>query len=329
MPVTPADSSLEFAFPDVHADARLSITVYRTLRVPDDKTTYGLPPGLGAFQLTSAANFRSREREWSREDVLLPMWQAEAAWFSFTSSTRYPFLVRMSVGGINAVTGDDFTDEVDFTGEDYFEVPTQPWLDGFRVDDTTVRQFVAMPLGRGYTAAEQLSGVDDATLRIQVTPLRGEIWNARRAARRTPPRRVAKGSDDNGDFGDINPPLAAPGSAMGLGAGGSITQSIAVPIESKENWEIGAQRDATLRIINSTHWETLTGNLPHHAPPTITDYQNHGYPWFEWYDDSLARQGSSNLSELQTIKQIGEKSGEQPLPDNPSFPPPTPHIVTG
>ncbi|MEE3851799.1 hypothetical protein VZC37_15760 [Gordonia sp. LSe1-13] len=329
MPVTTTDSCLEFAFPEVHRQAHLSITVQRTLRVPDDATTYGLPPGLGAFQLTDGAQVRNRARDWSSGDVLLPMWQAEAAWFSFSALSDYPFLVRMSVGGINAVTGDDFTDEVDFTGEDYFEVPTQPWLDGFRVDETTVRQFVAMPLGKGYTAAEQLTGDDDATLRIQVTPLKGETWDGRQAARRARRRKVA-------DFGDIVAPLAAPdgampepGSAMGMGAGGSITQSIAVPIEQKENWVIDAQSEATLRIINSAQWEALTDTPPHHAPPTITQYRRYGYPWFEWYDDSLARQGSSKFADLDTVKQVGEKNGEQALPDNPSFLPPAPHIVGG
>ena len=318
MPVTITESRLEFAFPDVHPDARLFITVHRTLRVPDDDTTYGLPPGLGSFQLTDVGQVRSRVGGWSPGDVLLPMWQAESAWFSFSAPSDYPFLVRMSVGGVNAVTGDDFTGEVDFTAEDYFEVPTQPWLDGFRVDKTTVRQFVAMPLGKGYTAAEQLTGVDDAALRIQVTPLKGETWDRRQARQRT----VA-------DFGDGMAPMAAPGSAMGMGAGGSITQSVAVPIEPKENWAIGAQTQATLRIINSMQWQTLTGSPPHHAPPTITEYQQHGYPWFEWYDDSLARQGSSKFADLDTVKQVGDKHGKQPLPDNPSFPPPTPHIVGG
>lgn len=323
MSVTTTDSYLEFAFPGVHPDAQMSITVQRTLRVPDDDTSYGLPPGLGAFPLTAAEKVRNRGRDWSPEDVLLPMWQAEAAWFSFSSTRRYPFLVRMSVGGINAVTGENFTDEVDFTDEDYFEVPTQPWLDGFRVDETTVRQFVAMPLGRGYTAAEQLTGVDDATLRIQVTPLRGETWNTRLAARRAASRMMSDGYSDGMAL------MAAPSAAMGMGVGGSITQSIAVPIEPTENWEIGAQSRATLRIINSSQWTALTGTPPHHAPPTITEYQHHGYPWFEWYDDSLARQGSSKLSELTTVKQVGEEHGEQPLPDNPSFPPTTPHIVGG
>ena len=37
--------SLVFAFPDVHPDAVLRIDFQRTLRIPDDASTYALPPG--------------------------------------------------------------------------------------------------------------------------------------------------------------------------------------------------------------------------------------------------------------------------------------------
>jgi hypothetical protein len=321
MSPTLADHQLDFAFPDVHADARLLVTVHRTLRVPDDDTTYGLPPGLGLFHLTGADSVRHDALGWSATDALLPMWQAEAAWFRFSSPSGYPFLVRMSMGGVNAVTGEDFADEVDFETEDYFEVPEQPWLDGFRVDDKTVRQFVAMPLGSGYTAAEQLAGADDGAVRIQVTPLRASKWRKRVATRRAAPQQLT--SFDA--LGIVPAPASA--SSMGMGAGGSITQSIATPIEPQKNWNTDATSAATLRIVNSADWQALTGTDPHHRPPTITEYQQHGYPWFEWYDDSLARRGESKLSGLKTVREIGEERGEQPLPDNESFDPPKPHVV--
>ncbi|AZZ80235.1 hypothetical protein C5O27_03255 [Gordonia alkanivorans] len=322
MSPTVTRNQLEFAFPDVHPDARLHIRVYRTLRVPDDETTYGLPPGIGSFSLINAGTVAHRPRTWAGSDVLLPMWQAEAAWFSFNSPEDYPFLVRISVGGINAVTGDDFSDAVDFLGEDYFEVPEQPWLDGFRVDEKTVRQFVAMPLGGGYTAAEQLSGADDGRVRIQVTPLRSSTWNERVAARRVALPLSAP------DMMNLCAEAPEATGAMGMGAGGSITQSIATPVEPRTNWDTDATGAAVLRIINSADWEGLTGTAPHHAPPTIEEYLQYGYPWFEWYDDSLARRGGSKLTDLKTVKEIGDSKGESPLPDNPSFDPPAPHIVT-
>ena len=37
-------------------------------------------------------------------------------------------------------------------------LPKQPWLDGFSIGEGLIRQFVAMPLGNGYTVEEQLTG---------------------------------------------------------------------------------------------------------------------------------------------------------------------------
>lgn len=37
-------------------------------------------------------------------------------------------------------------------------LPNQPWLDGICTEPGSVRQFVAMPLGKGYTVEEQMTG---------------------------------------------------------------------------------------------------------------------------------------------------------------------------
>ena len=59
--------------------------------------------------------------------------------------------------------------------------PEQPWLDGYAIEKGVIRQFVAMPLGEGYTAEEQLTGEAEwGGLQIAVVPLRAEVWRARR-----------------------------------------------------------------------------------------------------------------------------------------------------
>lgn len=258
MATTIVDGSLVFSFPEIDQAAILHITFHRTLRVPDDATTYGLPPGLGEFDLRKVGE---------RNDVIMPMWQAEASWIGFSSPTQYPFLIKVGVGGVNAITGDPYSPVPDFGSEDYLESDTQPWLDGFRVDDTTVRQL---------------------------------------------------------DFCACPP---ADGDGMGFGAGGSIKQSIATPLESHDNWCDTAQSSATVKIVNSTAWQTLTDEPPHHPPLTIDEYRAYGYPWFAWYDDSLARQGESPFASARTVKHVGDSLCEQPLPDNPTFTPPTPVVL--
>ena len=99
-------NELVVSFPDVHENAVLTIGFIRTLRIPDDARTCFLPPpGLGRFPLRHADDFRDRApATWLEHGgVMLPMYQAEALWLSF--STWYPFLVRVGTGKINAVTG--------------------------------------------------------------------------------------------------------------------------------------------------------------------------------------------------------------------------------
>ena len=58
-------------------------------------------------------------------------------------------------------------------------VPGQPWLDGYCVQTGIIRQFVAMPLGRGYTAEEQLTGEAlHGGLQISVHPMKREVYKA-------------------------------------------------------------------------------------------------------------------------------------------------------
>jgi hypothetical protein len=62
----------------------------------------------------------------------------------FFRSTK-PFVVRVSVGGINALTGTKTKD-----GEGWLDVYRQEWIDGFVVSPSRVRQFVAIHAGSRY-----------------------------------------------------------------------------------------------------------------------------------------------------------------------------------
>lgn len=157
-------NQLVFRFPDVHADAVCRIAFQRTLRIPDDNRAYPLPAGLGRFPLEHVHHHAERLPEaWRRRGgVLLPMYQAEALWISFSLglglSPSYPCAVKIAAGKINAVSGAPWREPLAVDPQDYVVLPQQPWLDGFSVQKGLIRQFVAMPLGDGYTAEEQLSG---------------------------------------------------------------------------------------------------------------------------------------------------------------------------
>ncbi|KAB2578679.1 Ubiquitin-60S ribosomal protein L40 [Lasiodiplodia theobromae] len=109
------------------------------------------------------------------------MYQREAMWIKFKSSRA--FAIKIFVGGINAVSGElQYEDEAcqrrllekyesGQCVQDYVVSPQQPWLDGIADRNGTVRQFVAMPLGSGYSVEAQITGEEmKGGIQIQVTP---------------------------------------------------------------------------------------------------------------------------------------------------------------
>ena len=173
------DDALFFSFPELHKDAICSINFKRTLRIPDDSREYPLPPSFGEFPMEHVEDHASRlPASWSEhQGVLLPMYQAEALWIRFNCRFGYPFAIKVAAGKINAITGDPWVNRLTKEPQDYVVAPDQPWLDGFCVQKGLIRQFVAMPLGDGYTAEEQLTGsAKNGGLQVSVFPMKRERY---------------------------------------------------------------------------------------------------------------------------------------------------------
>ena len=161
-----ASDVLNFTFPEVHPEAELQISFQRTLRIPDDANDYPLPPGLGAFPIQHVDDHAaSVPSSWLQHGgVMLPMFQSEAMWLDFDSSwieqndVAYPFAIKVAAGKQCAISGEPWKEGVTGKPQNYMVAPEQPWLDGFVVEKGCIRQFVAMPLGSGYSAEEQITG---------------------------------------------------------------------------------------------------------------------------------------------------------------------------
>ncbi|KIJ11840.1 hypothetical protein PAXINDRAFT_83873, partial [Paxillus involutus ATCC 200175] len=95
--------------------------------------------------------------------AFISMYQREAMWVSFKlqNEDRKPLAVKVSVG-VNALTG--LAQNVSAQGkQDFLPISGrngQLWLDGISTSPGVVRQFVAMPLGKGYTAEGQVTGAE-------------------------------------------------------------------------------------------------------------------------------------------------------------------------
>lgn len=297
--------TLNFSFSDVHKEAQCQISFQRTLRIPDDNREYPLPAGLGRFPLSHIDDYANNlPKNWFEHGgVLLPMYQSEAMWINFNGN--YPCAIKVAAGKINAVTGDSWDDRLSGAPQDYLVVPDQPWLDGFNVGEDTIRQFVAMPLGEGYTAEEQLSGqAEFGGVQIIVYPMKREKYAE---LHRHPHDEYNLG---NLQLGDADFCLSY---EMGLAAGGLMRQKIYEDIHGLDAWDIENTSRCFIHLLNSQSYRAVTGQLPPTQPITAEQYQKHGVPWFDYYDDNLdALRGSKILAGLDSVAAKQLKNGIKP-----------------
>lgn len=310
---------LAVSFPELPQHPRLTIDFQRTLRIPDDGRDYPLPPGLGSFPLRHIDDHAPRvPAHWlTRGGVLLPMWQSEALWLNFHSpyvagrNTAYPFAIKVATGKISALTGESWRRGLSRNPQDYLVVPGQPWLDGYCVEKGIIRQFVAMPLGEGYSVEEQLSGkAEFGGLQIEVFPMRPEVFE-----RRFPLQKKS------GMRGDVFFSLCESSPVgMGLAPGGRMRQEIYQDPFSIHDWDTEHGSRCFIHLVNAATWHAITGQIPPSQPLTAEQYTKAGFPWFDYYNADLkAVEGSKKLSHLKTVKETAAEKRDTPLPDNQSI----------
>ncbi len=303
----------------VFGDGDCSITFQRTLRIPDDGRSYPLPPGLGAFPVRRVDDYASRvPEEWLEHGgVFLPMYQREAMWLSFATSK--PHAIKVAVGKVCAITGEPWSERLHDDPQDYVVTPPQPWLDGISVGKGRIRQFVAMPLGMGYTVEGQVTG-EETFGGIQIkafAPKPGRfpdpVLPRRRAAAGMPPPAACCAPMPGG------PPAAG---AMGLGAGGTMKQKIYPDPHGIDTWDRSRSGRVFVHIVNSELWRELTSERAPESPITAKEYARYGFPWFELYDEGFSTlRGTSTLKRVKSIKDIDEDKSDLPLQDDSTLQP--------
>lgn len=326
------NNSLVFTFPETTTHgAKLTISFIRTLRVPDNGKNYPLPPGFGEFPLEHVDDYEQTVPEsWIEHGgVMLPMYQSEALWIDFTSSyiddfkTSYPFAVKVSAGKINAITGELWSNGISREPQDYLVVPGQPWLDGYNsVSKGFIRQFVAMPLGEGYSAERQIAGSENVGgLQITVYPLKKENFKKQQPDKPLVIRIM--GSEcrhDEFEFeGASMLSVAKPG--MGMAAGGRVRQGIYEDPFDLSEWDTNKSSRCFVHLANSQTWHAITGNHPPTKAPTAKQYSSQNLPWFSYYSDRKPLSGSDILNKLKSVFYLGKERGQNPLPENESVDP--------
>ncbi len=271
----------------------LEITFQRTLRIPDDGNTYPLPPGLGQFPIRKVEDYAERvPKSWlEKGGVFIPMYQREALWMSFHSPQLVA--VKVGVGKIDALSGRRWNERLTKRPQNYLVCPDQPWLDGINAGDGLIRQFIAMPLGMGYTVEGQITGQEEEG-GIQIKAFKSKL----------PPREREHFN------GEMVMASMAPSDAMGLGAGGKMKQEIYPDQYGIDTWDSESIGRVFVHIANSMAWRDITGEEPPPTPISASLYTEYGFPWFDLYDEGKGDiKGSDVLGGLKTVKEIDDEKG--------------------
>jgi hypothetical protein len=321
----------------------LQITFQRTLRLPEDGKTHALPPGLGSFPIKKVDDYKNKvPKSWRKHGgVFLPMYQREAMWLSFGGwGYTKPCAVKVACGKVNAVSGQPWNEKLKkprkVSGkdpeQDYMVCPNQPWLDGFNTGDGVIRQFVAMPLGMGYTVEGQVTGEEKhGGIQIKVFPvLPGKI--------KEPDVHILNGTHPFCGTGSaagvyhlsanstkgitydslsMNDDYCVPvrsrglkkaGAEMGLAAGGKMKQKIYEDPHGFNVWDKKNSERLFVHIVNSAMYKEITGEDAPSSPIDAHTYTTYGYPWFDIYDENEKDvQGSGTLA---NVKPVSEKDAE-------------------
>jgi hypothetical protein len=236
-----------------------SVTLHRTLRIPDDGGEYPLPPSLGHLPVYPSGE----------DEFVVPLRRMEATWLSFSAPRHAPRALKVGVGGVDAVSGEDFDpDRLQRKPQDYLVIPDQPWLDGINSGDGFVRQFVAVPLGEGLTVEAQLTGKETEG------GLQFALFDPRPGRFPDRPREVAR-------FEGAMPPPCAAGAPMGLGAGGRMRQKIYEDTHGVDSWLPEPVRTVHVELVDAVLFEAITGIAPPGPPVDAHTYTQHGLPWFD------------------------------------------------
>jgi hypothetical protein len=256
---------------------------------------------------------------------MIPLHRTEAMWIAFNNIGRryregYPCAIKIATGKINAISGKRWRPELQAAERDYMVVPEQRWLDGYCVAKERVRQFVAMPMGAGYTAEEQITGkAEHGGLQIIVYPMKAERYEEvlrARACEQEMRSRVNECRSLNRQAVRFFALASAEPSAMGLAAGGRMRQEIYADAYGLDAWDGGVSSRCFVTLLDAAQWQDITGGKPRTMPPTAADYTNAGLPWFDYYADTPTLAGAPALSGLKSVTEIADEKGDAPLDAN-------------
>jgi hypothetical protein len=190
-----------------------------------------------------------------------------------------------------------------------------------------IRQFVAMPLGMGYTVEGQVTGEERfGGVQLKVfEPKPGRFpdeppWGTLLECCSMAPSGPAPAAP----MGAVCSPRrsrAMRAGAMGLAAGGRMKQKVYPDPHGLGTWDAQNTARVFVHLVNSELWREITGEEPPASPVTARAYADHGLPWFDLYDEHASTlDPSDTLAGVKSVKELDADKSTLPLQDDEPVP---------
>lgn len=285
------------------------VTFQRTLRIAE-RGLHDLPPGLGAFPVRRVEDYpdTAPAEWWGRGGGLLPVYQREAMWLSFSS--HEPAALQVGVGKVCAISGEAWSEELGQDPQNYAALPEQPWLDGINAGDGFIRQFVAVAHGLGASVEGQITGQEvhgGVQLRaVAATEQAMQRWRAEEAKISASHMTYLDGLSATGALADMMV------GSMGLGAGGQMRQEIYEDERGLTDYDGERPWRVFVHLCSAAQWTAITGETPPPTPVDRESYVEFGLPWFDYYDAD--REDVTASEALAKVKATGAVLGHEEVP---------------
>lgn len=289
------------------------------INIPTNSSTYVTKPKLSAKVYHNEIHFGSSKisfqrtiripEEWRKHGgVFIPMYQKEALWINFYGDHSDPKAVKIAVGKVNAINGKPWDQSLKKGVDDYIVIPDQPWLDGINAGNGYVKQFVAMPLGEGYTVEGQVTGKEEFG-GIQIIVYENKLPEIKIRER-------FNRSGYRGGRGGRSRSRSRERDEIGLSAGGKMKQKIYKDTRQFSIWDQNNFARVYVHIVNSNMFKQITGKNPPPTPIDAKTYTQHGFPWYDLYDEhKVAIPKSDILSKVKTMNEIQNEKYAFPIKD--------------
>ncbi|EPS39943.1 hypothetical protein H072_6242 [Dactylellina haptotyla CBS 200.50] len=158
---------------------RVLIRLNRTSRLTEDGLHTEIQD-FGEFPLQKVSDFKTKmpAAMVQKGGYFFPMFQREAVGIGFEEPSHNPqsrmeeiLAIKVFIGSVNAVTKKPPSSLSETVEQDFIIAPKQGRLDGVKIGEGVLQQFVAMPLGWDYTIEKQVTNSEFiGGIQLQIAP---------------------------------------------------------------------------------------------------------------------------------------------------------------